>query len=79
MNDLERFVTGADDVINQAKLELTQYKAVKLLLTNNDLACEIHIAGMSVGVCDNTKVIPIIDHTIKEIQKAIKGKPNEWE
>lgn len=64
---------------NEALCELTQLKAMKVLLKNNFLGCEIHIAGMVMGTCDNSKVIPVIDFQIQEIKKFLKGKPNLWE
>ena len=59
--------------------ELTQWKAIKVLIQNNTLGCEIHIAGMSLGICDNSKLMPIVNQNISEIQKYLKGKPNMWE
>jgi len=64
-------------IIN-AKAELTELAAMKLLLGNNDLACEIHIAGMRRSISDNKKVLPILNNEIKEIQKFLDGKPNKW-
>ena len=63
----------------EAECELTKLKAMKILLKNNTLGCEIHIAGMIMGTCDNEWVLPIIDKQILEINKFIKGKPNLWE
>ena len=67
------------DLIKDAKRELIHYSALKLLLTDNELGAHIECGGMSLGVCNNKTLIPAIDHTINEIKKAIKGKPNEWE
>ena len=58
---------------------LTQWKAVKVLIENNDLGCEIHIAGMHLGICDNSKLLPIINQNITEIKKFLKGQPNLYE
>jgi len=58
---------------------LTQWKAVKVLIQNNRLGCEIHIAGMKLGVCNNSKLLPIINHNIAEINKYLKGLPNLYE
>jgi hypothetical protein len=58
---------------------LDELKAIRILLNNNFFGCEIHIAGMKVGVCANSLLIPIIHFQINEIKKAMKGKPNKWE
>lgn len=63
----------------QAKKELTQYEALLHLLSNNELGCHIECGGFSLGICNNSKAIPAVKHTINEIKKAIKGEPNEWE
>jgi hypothetical protein len=63
----------------EARRELIKYKALRLLLTDNDLGAHIDCGGFSMGVCDNSTLIPAIDDIIREIQKAIKGKPNKWE
>jgi len=65
--------------IESAKAELSQFKAALILVGNNTLACEIHIAGMKVGICDNRKVIPALNCNIKQIEKFLEGKPNKWE
>jgi hypothetical protein len=67
------------DLKEQAKKELTQYEALLHLVKNNDLGCHVECAGFSLGLCNNSKIIPAIKHTIKEIKKAINGEPNEWE
>lgn len=61
-----------------AECELTQLKAMKILIKNNKLGCEIKIAGMVMGVCDNSKVLPLIEFQEQEIKKFLKGKPNMW-
>lgn len=65
--------------IESAKAELTEAEAVRVLLSNNTLAAEIHISGMVFGVCDNKWLLPIIDKQVDEIQKFIDGKENLWE
>ena len=65
--------------IDEAVSTLTQWKAVEILISNNRLGCEIHIAGMSVGVCDNSKLLPVVKQNIAEIRAFIKGKPNLYE
>jgi len=58
---------------------LVQLKAVEVLITNNTLGAEIHIAGMKVGVCDNQILLPVIKMNIKEVKKFLAGKPNMYE
>lgn len=65
--------------IESAKAEITQAKALKVLLSNNTLAAEIHIAGMVMGVTDNKLLLPAVENQIKEITKYLNGKPNSWE
>lgn len=68
-----------EDIIEEASIELTQYEALLRLLSDNRLAAEVNCCGMSLGVIGNTLLIPAIKHTIGELRKAIKGKPNDWE
>jgi len=65
--------------IIQATIELTQLEAMKILLSNNSLGCEIHVAGLHMGVSENSRVIPIIDAEMDEITKYLNGEPNTWE
>lgn len=65
--------------VMQAKAELTKLEAIKVLLGNNSLGCEIHVAGLHMGVSENSRVIPIIDSEIAEIKKYLNGEPNTWE
>lgn len=67
------------DEIRSAKSELTQAEAIKVLLKNNDLGAEIHIARMTMGTCNNKLLLPVIEFQIKEIKKFLKGQPNMWE
>ncbi len=61
-----------------AKTELRQCEAVRLLLHDEQLAAEIHISGMTVGLCNIQKLIPALEYHMKEIEKHIEGKENEW-
>lgn len=63
----------------QAQNELTKYEALLHLVKNNELGCHIECGGFSLGLCNNSKIIPAIKYTINEIKKAINGEPNEWE
>jgi len=63
----------------EAKNELIMLNAVKELLKDNDLACEVTINGITIGLCSNLSVLPAIKKNITEINKFLKGEPNEWE
>jgi len=63
----------------EAQNELIMLNAVKELLKDNDLACEVTINGITVGLCSNLSVLPAIKKNIAEINKFLKGDPNEWE
>ena len=64
--------------ISEAKEELTKLKALKVLIQNNELACEIEVAGLKFGLCDNSKILPVIEFQEKEIKKFLNGKENMW-
>jgi len=63
----------------EAQKELTELEALKVLIKNNNLACTVEIAGLSFGVCDNSKMLPVIEFQEQEIQKFLNGKKNKWE
>lgn len=63
----------------EAKRELAEWKALRELVKCNQFGCEIHMHGMIKGLCVNKKLIPVIDHNIREIKKFLEGKPNKWE
>jgi hypothetical protein len=65
--------------IASAKVDLTQLQAMKILVTNNDLGAEIHIAGMIVGVSVNERLLPVINAEIEEIEKFLRGELNNYE
>lgn len=65
--------------IDSAQVELTEIEAMLILLSNNDLACEIHIAGMNIGICNNKKVIPALKDHKKQIENFLLGEKNNWE
>lgn len=72
-----------DDVkereVMQAAAELTKLEAIKVLLGNNNLGCEIHVAGLHMGVSENSRLIPIIEAEMDEISKYLNNEPNTWE
>jgi len=63
----------------EAQNELIMLNAVKELLKDNELACEVTINGVTVSLCANLSVLPAIKKNIAEINKFLKGEPNEWE
>lgn len=63
----------------EAKKELTELKALKILIYNNTLACTIEISGMSFGLCDNSKLLPLIEFQEQEIRKFLNSEKNMWE
>jgi hypothetical protein len=77
---MEDFLNDMKDHEKASALsELTQWKAIKVLIENNDLGCEIHIAGMHLGIVDNSKLLPVVNQNITEIKKYLKGQTNLWE
>lgn len=76
---MSQFKTQRELDIEDAKKELTECEAMKVLLANNSLAAEIHIAGMRMGTCDNSWLIPIVDKQIEELNKFLNGQKNLWE
>lgn len=75
---MNQFKSQRDLDIEDAKKELTECEAMKVLLSNNSLAAEIHIAGMRMGTCHNSWLIPIVDKQIEELNKFLNGKTNLW-
>jgi len=65
--------------IREAKNELIMLNAVANLIQDNTLACEVTINGITIGLCSNLSVLPAIKKNIAEINKFLKGEPNEWE
>lgn len=67
-----------EDSKREARNELIMLNAVKELIKDNDLACEVSINGITIGLCDNLSVLPAIEKNIQEINKFLKGEDNEW-
>ena len=68
-----------DRVITEAKAELSKLEAIKVLIKNNDFGLEIHICNMVIGLCNNSKILPVINYQIIEIKKFLKREKNCWE
>ena len=67
------------DKKSEAATEFSMLDAMAILAKNNDLACEIHIAGVKIGLCDNSWILPVLDQQRAEVQKFLDGKPNLFE
>jgi hypothetical protein len=65
--------------IQNAKAELTEIEAMIILASNNTLGCEINIAGLKIGLCNNKKILPILRYQKTEIEKFLQKKKNTWE
>lgn len=76
---MSQFKSQRELDIEDAKKEITECEAMKVLLSNNSLAAEIHISGMRMGTCDNSWLIPIVDKQIEELNKFLNRQPNLWE
>lgn len=63
----------------EAKNELIMLNAVKELLKDNTLGCEVSINGITIGICSNISVLPAIEKNIEEINKFLRQEKNEWE
>ena len=68
-----------ESMIVNAKAELAQVEAAIIMANNNGLGCHINISGLDIGICNNTKVIPALEHHKAEIEKFIRGEENEYE
>jgi uncharacterized protein YuzB (UPF0349 family) len=79
LGNIEKGVEEAKkSMLEDAEIDLARCNAIIELCKSNTLACEILIDGHIIGLCNNEKVIPALEHHKKEIQKYIDGKENEW-
>ncbi len=65
--------------IQEARVIITQIDAALVLIQNNDLACEIHVSGLVIGLSDNKTIMPVLKKERAEIEKYLRGEPNKWE
>lgn len=63
----------------EVKDELHRLFAVKDLIRDNELACEVEIKGVKVSLCDNITIKSAINNNIIQIYKHLHGEPNTWE
>lgn len=74
--------TPTDDFRNkqQAEIELTFIRAaITMAKGSNDIGAEITIAGITIGVSINERLIPILEAEAHEIEKYLMGQPNNYE
>lgn len=66
--------------IAQAEIELAYIEAAILLANaHNDIGCEIHIGQLTIGISINDRILPILLQEKQEIEKFLKGEPNNWQ
>lgn len=70
---------GRLSAIDEAKYEVVKLNAMKELVKDNSLGCEITIGDLKFGVCNNLTVLPAIQNNLDEITKFLNGEPNDWE
>lgn len=64
----------------QAEIELSFIRAaITLAQGSNDIGAEVTIAGITVGVSVNSRLIPVLEAEAQEIEKFLMGQPNNWE
>lgn len=64
----------------QAKVELTFINAaIALAEGSNDIGAEVTIAGITVGVSVNSRLVPILKAEASEIERYLNGLPNNYE
>ena len=70
-----------DLIIRDAKREIATLKAMKLLIkSDSDRVAVLKIDNsISHGFSSCDVFLKVINNEIKEIKKAIKGKPNKWQ
>lgn len=63
----------------EARMALARWCAVRELIKENLFGCEVHISGIQIGICDNSKLLPVVEDNITEIMKFLDGEPNKYE
>lgn len=64
----------------QAEVELSFiHAAIALAQGSNAIGAEVTIAGITVGVSVNARLIPILKDEAHEIEKYLRGEPNNYE
>ncbi|MGX7686797.1 hypothetical protein ACWA1C_06495 [Flectobacillus roseus] len=59
--------------------QMSKLLAMEQLLQNNDFACEITVCGLSVSICNNDWLLPVIVKEKRELDKFLVGEPNLYE
>ena len=78
-NQLKKQLESSNDLISEARKELSAIKAAIELTKCNEWGCEIRIGGVIVGVSKNEIIASVLQMEAQEIEKFLKGEPNTWE
>ncbi|WP_020531429.1 hypothetical protein [Flexithrix dorotheae] len=63
----------------EAKNDLAKYKAAKELIKNEDIVCEVLIAGLKVRIQPNIfDIKALIEGHIYQTQRFIEGNESSW-
>jgi len=65
--------------IREAKANILQLRILLVYLEDDEMACEVSMADVKIGLCLTKNVIPVINQEILEIEKFLRGEENEWE
>lgn len=69
-----------EDIL-QAEIQLAYIKAAMAICeSSNALAVEVHVAGLPpIGISVNVRMLNVLALEAREIEKFLKGEPNEYE
>lgn len=86
MNDFISNQTIAENIqkakerdIREAKANILKLKLLLVYLEDDEMACEVSMADVNVGLCLTKNMIPVINQEILEIEKFLRGEANQWE
>lgn len=66
--------------IKEAKRTLIYLNTIKQLVnTDEDLAVEIHVCDLVVGLSDTKTILPAIETEIQEIEGYLRGEENNYD
>lgn len=69
-----------NSMLEDAKKEMSRLKAMKILAeADDDCEAVLKIDGIDHAFSTSQIFLPLIKAEIREIQKALKGKPNKWQ
>jgi hypothetical protein len=72
-------VSREEDDIKEANIQLVKLRAMKELIKNNELACVVEVADLSIGFCNNMNLLSALNDEIDEVGKFLKGLPSKWD